>query len=119
MIATGKKYRYRFVTEGKSILFKQILFSTNLVNNRVIVFENRQKIFQLHLHLQLSTFENFQLQLQLQQNRVINYNFVNYNYNFSETVWDPKILSNFFCQISNFFQILFPLYLLNFNISWV
>ena len=58
------------------------LLSSILVNNRVIVIENRQKIFQLQL--QLSTFENFQLQLQLQQNRVINYNFVNYNNNFSK-----------------------------------
>ena len=57
-----------------------------LVNNRVIVIENRQKNFQLQLQLQLFTFKNFQLQLQLQlqQNRVINYNFVNYNYNFSK-----------------------------------
>ena len=50
------------------------------VNIRVIVIENRQKIFQLQL--QISTFDN--VQLQLQQNRVINYNFVNYNYNFSK-----------------------------------
>ena len=48
------------------------------VNNKVIIIENRPKIFQL----QLSTFKNFQLQLQ--QNRVINYNFANYNYNFSK-----------------------------------
>ena len=48
--------------------------------DRVIVIENRQKIFLLQL--KLFTFENFQLQLQ--QNRVINYNFVNYNYNFSK-----------------------------------
>ena len=54
------------------ILFKHIVLSSILVNNRVIVIENRQKNFQL------------QLQLQLQQNRVINYNFVNYNYNFSK-----------------------------------
>ena len=59
-------------------MFKHILLSSILVNNRVIVIENQQKIFQL----QSSTFENFQLQLQ--QNRVINYNFVNYNYNFSK-----------------------------------
>ena len=39
-----------------------------IVNNRVIVTENRQNFFQLQL--QLSTFEN--LQLQLLQNRVIN-----------------------------------------------
>ena len=46
------------------------------MNNRVIVIEKRQKIFQLQL--QLSTPENvrLQLQLQLQQIRVINYNFV-------------------------------------------
>ena len=60
------------------MLFKHILLSFIFVNNRVIVIENGQKIFQL----QLSTFENSQLQLQ--QNRVINYNFVNYNYNFSK-----------------------------------
>ena len=82
VIATGRKYRYRFATGGKLILFKRILLSSTLVNNRVIVIENRQKIFQLQLHLHLSTFESFQLQLQ--QNRVINYNFVNYNYNFSK-----------------------------------
>ena len=51
------------------------------MNNRVIVIENRQKIFQLQL--ELLTFENSQLQLQ--QNRVINYIFVNYTYNFSKT----------------------------------
>ena len=78
MIATGRKYRY--ATGGKLILFEHILLSSISVNNRVIVIENRQKIFQLQL--QLSTFENFQLQLQ--QNREINYNFVNYNYNFSK-----------------------------------
>ena len=61
---------------GKLILFKHILLSSILVNNSIIVIENRQKIAQL----QLSTFKNFQLQLL--QNRVINYNFVNYNYNF-------------------------------------
>ena len=54
---------------AKLILFKHIL-SSILVNNRVIVIENRQK--------------NFQLQLWLQQNWVIDYNFVNYNYNFSK-----------------------------------
>ena len=74
------------------ILFKHIVLSSILVNNRVIVIENRQKNFQLQL--QLFTFKNFQLQLQLftfknfqlqlQQNRVINYKFVNYNYNFSK-----------------------------------
>ena len=62
------------------ILFKHILLSSILGNNRVIAIENRQKIFQLQL--QLSIFEN--IQLQLQQNRVFNYNFVNYNYNFSK-----------------------------------
>ena len=41
------------------------------MNNRVIVFENRQENFQL----QLLTFENFQLQLQ--QNCVIKVIFVN------------------------------------------
>ena len=67
-------------------MFKHIVLSSILVNNRVIVIENRQKNFQLQLQLQLFTFKNFQLQLQLQlqQNRVINYNFVNYNYNFSK-----------------------------------
>ena len=68
------------------ILFKHIVLSSILVNNRVIVIENRQKNFQLQL--QLFTFQNFQLQLQLQQNRVINYNFVNYNYNFSKPAID-------------------------------
>ena len=48
------------------------------MNNRVIVIENKQSIFQLRL--------------QLQQNRVINYNFVNYNYNFSEPDPDRKVL---------------------------
>ena len=61
------------------ILFKRILLSLILENNKVIVIENRQKIFQLQL--QFLTFEN--LRLQLQQNRIFNYNFVNYNYNFS------------------------------------
>ena len=70
--------RYRLANEGELILFKHILFSSILVNGKVIAIENRQKFFQL----QLLTFENFQLQLL--QNRVINYNFVNYNYNFSE-----------------------------------
>ena len=60
------------------MLFKHIMFSSMLVNNRVIIIKNRQKIFQLHL----PSFENFQLQLQ--QNRVVNYNFVNYNYSFSK-----------------------------------
>ena len=68
MIATGRQYRYRFATEAKLMLFKHILLSYTLVKNRVIVIENRQKMFQL----------------QLQQNRVINYNFINYNYNFSK-----------------------------------
>ena len=71
-------------TGGKLILFKQILLTSILVNDKVSVIEKRQKIFQLHLQLQLLTFENFKLQLQLQQNRVINCNFVNYNYNFSK-----------------------------------
>ena len=80
VIATGRQFRYRFATGGKLILFKHILLLPILVNNRVIVIENKQRTFQLQL--QLSTFEN--VQLQLQQNRVINYNFVNYNYNFSK-----------------------------------
>ena len=98
VIATCRKYRYRFATRGKLILFKYILLSSILVNNRVIVIVNRQKIFQLQLQLQLSTFENLQLQSQLLQNRVINYNFVNYNYNFSkpanhhEKIKNEKIL---------------------------
>ena len=75
MIATGRKYRYRFATGGKLILFKQILLSSILVNNKVIVIADGQKIF--HLQLQLSTFANVQLQLQLHQNHVINYNFFN------------------------------------------
>ena len=82
MIANDRKFRYRFTTGGKLILFKHILLSFIFVNNRVIVIENGQKIFQLQL--QLSTFENSLLQLQLQQNRVINYIFVNYNNNFSK-----------------------------------
>ena len=77
VFATGRKHRYRFATGGKSKLFEQILLSSILVNDRVIVIENWQKNFQLQLQLQLSTFENFPLQLQLQQNCVINYNFVN------------------------------------------
>ena len=57
-------------------MFKHILLSSILMYTRVIVIENRQKIFQLKL--ELSTFENLKLQLhlQLQQNRVINYNFI-------------------------------------------
>ena len=62
-------------------MFKRILLSSILENCRVIVNENKQKIFQLQL--QLSTFENLQLQLQLEQNHVINYKFFKYNYNFS------------------------------------
>ena len=46
------------------ILFKHISVLSILMNNRVIVIENRQNIFQLHL--QLLTFDNSQLQLQLQ-----------------------------------------------------
>ena len=65
------------------MLFKRILLSSILVNDGVIVIENRQKIFQLQL--QLSSYENFQLQLQ--QNHVINYNFVNYNYDFSKPAY--------------------------------
>ena len=93
MIATIRKYRYRFATGGKLKLFKHILLSSVLVNNRIIVIENKQKNFQLQLQLQLSTFENFQLQLQ--QNCVINYNFVSYNYNFSKPATDPNF---FFLQ---------------------
>ena len=59
VISTGRKYRYRFATGGKLILFKHILLSSILVNNRVIVIENSQKNSQLQL--QLSTFENLQL----------------------------------------------------------
>ena len=83
VIATRRKYRHRLATGGKFILFKHFLLSFVLENNRVIVIENRQNIFQLQL--QLSTFENRQLQLQLQQNLLINYNFVNCNYNFSKS----------------------------------
>ena len=78
MIANDRKFRYRFATARKLILFKHILLSSILVNSRVIVIENGQKNFQL----QLLTFKNSQLQLQ--QNRVISYIFVNYNYNFSK-----------------------------------
>ena len=74
VIVTGRKYR--FAAGGKLILFKYILFSSILVNNRVIVIKIMQNIFQLQL--QLSTSKIFQLPLQLQQKRVINYNFVNY-----------------------------------------
>ena len=84
VIATDRIYRYRFATRGKLILLKHILLSTLLVNNRVIVIENRRTFYQLQL--QLSTFENFQLQLQ--QNRVINYNFVHYHYDFSKPAWE-------------------------------
>ena len=65
MLATGidlQIYQYRFRNGGRLILFKHILFSSIVVNNRVTVIENKQKIFQLQL--QLSTFENFELQLQ-------------------------------------------------------
>ena len=78
VITTDRKYRYRFATGGKLILFKHILLSRSiLLNNRVItviVVEIKQKIFELRL--QLLTFENFHLQLH--QNCVINCNFVNY-----------------------------------------
>ena len=69
MIATRRKY----ATRGTLILFEHILLSSILVNSRVIVIKNWQKIFQL----------------QLQQNRVINYNFVNCNYDFSK----PRFLT--------------------------
>ena len=68
----------KFHSNLQLILFKHILLLSILVNNRIIVIVNRQKIFQL----QLSTFENSQLQLQ--RNCMINYNFINYNYNFSK-----------------------------------
>ena len=75
-----------------------------LVDDKVIVIENRQKIFQLQL--QLSTFldykyKNFglQFQLQLQQNRVINYNFINYNYNFSKPGTGTKAISSLASKI--------------------
>ena len=85
VIATGRKYR--LANGGKLILFKHILLSSILLNNRVIVIKSKQKNFQL----QLSTFEN--LQLQLQQNRVISYNFVNYNYKFSKPVGSHRAVS--------------------------
>ena len=78
VIATGRKFRHQFATGGKLILFKQILLLSILVNNIVIVIENRPKIFQL----QLPYFENSQLQLH--QNRTINYNFFTYKDNFSK-----------------------------------
>ena len=65
-------------------LFKHILLSSILVNNRVIVIENWQKNFQL----------------QLQQNCVINYNFVNYNYNFSKPDGQRMIKCKLCCQSS-------------------
>ena len=77
-------------TRGKLILFKDILLSFFLQNNRVIVIKNKQKIFQLHL--QLLTFEN--VQLQLQQNRVIDYNFVNYNIIFPSLVYTVHKIVN-------------------------
>ena len=64
------------------VYYQFLVASSRTTNNKIIVIENRQKIFQLQL--QLSTFENFQLQLRLLQNRVINYNFVNCIYNFSK-----------------------------------
>ena len=54
VVAIGRKYRYRFATEAKLILFKHIL-SSIFVNNGVIVIDNRQKFFQLQL--QVSTFK--------------------------------------------------------------
>ena len=41
VIATGRKYWYRFATGGKLILFKHILLSSILANNRAIVIENK------------------------------------------------------------------------------
>ena len=84
LIASGRKYRYQFATGGKLILFKLILSSTIFVNNRVIVIENRQNIFQV----------------QSQQNRVINYNFVNYNYNFSKTGADTSVPRRSLCAMT-------------------
>ena len=49
VIATDKKFRYRFAAGERLIMFKHILLSSVLVNNRVIVIENRQKNFQLQL----------------------------------------------------------------------
>ena len=49
VIAICGKYRYRFATGGKLILFKHVLLSSILVNNRVIVIENGKTIFQLQL----------------------------------------------------------------------
>ena len=95
MIATDRKFRYRFATGWKLILFKLILLSSILVNNRVIVIENGQKKFQLEL--QLSTFENSQLQLHLQQNRVINYKFVSYNFS------KPGLEAELHLEISSLF----------------
>ena len=71
-------------------MFKRILLSSILENNRAIVIKNEQKIFQLQLQLQLSTFED--LQLQLQQNRVINYNFVIYNRIFPSLVGNGALI---------------------------
>ena len=84
VIATDRKQRHRIATGEKLISLKHIMLPSILVNNRVIVIENRQKIFQLQLYL--SIFENFQLQLL--QNHVINYNLVNYNYNFSKPAYN-------------------------------
>ena len=56
VIATGRKFRYQFATGGKLILFKNILLLSILVNNRVIVIENRQKIFQLQLQCTIIDF---------------------------------------------------------------
>ena len=86
MIVAGRKYRYRFATGGELILFKHILLSSILENNRVIVIEKQLKLW---------AFENLQLHLQLQQNRVINYDFVNYNYNFSKPVVNKHPCSHY------------------------
>ena len=45
VIATDRKFRYRFLTGGKLILLKHSLLSSILMNNRVIVIENRLKIY--------------------------------------------------------------------------
>ena len=80
VIATGRKYRYRFATGAKLILFKHIL-SSILVNNRVIVIENRQKNFSITIFIDFWKC-SITIIITIQQNRVINYNSVNHNYNF-------------------------------------
>ena len=53
VIATGRKYRYRFATRRKLILFEHILLSSMSVNNRVIVIENGRKFFNYHYNYRL------------------------------------------------------------------